>query len=401
MSKEKKRPISRRARDFAPRGMPRGRDYAAEEDEFDIDLDEILDVEEDEIEEVPEDECPPGCVPAEEVEEEVEELEEAVEEAEEEDREKEAQDEEVAEEVVAEAEEEPEEPTEATLEEPVTEDPPAVEQRMWAPLYNKDDLDRVTADAVVDLWLHEDEVDPHYIVLANGRPIAEIRRSDLKLDDDSQGLFTQAIFPQGLTENIEKMGLKPILDEIGARYYADQVTHNAAEATAKAEVAADMESAYQERLAELKRKLLDNITLAVEGSVKNVFLKNPLRDAVRKAFIGLGIPDAVIVDLFEDAMQRSASEYFKTIIDQADEWMGFEKEALAQVKKAITQAEYSHPADRGLPIDPMLETRQADIPARSVSAPPPQRRAEVDSEEAGWDRVRNVLRNAGTLARGK
>lgn len=382
----KRRPIGRRPRrayDMA--GMPR-RLEADEEEFMDLDLDEILDVDEDEIEEVAEEECPPGCVPAEEVEEEVEEAEEAVEEAEEEEEgeEKEA------------AAEEPEEKEATPAEAPA-------ETSTWAPLYNKNEMDRLTAEADVTLWLHEDEQDPHYIVLANGRPLAEIRRSDLDLDEDNQGLFTAEVFPKGLIENIDKYGLANILNELPVRYYADQVTRNAADAQAKADVAADMEAAYQERVAELKRKFVDNVQLAIEASTKNVFLKNPLRDAVRQAFGGLGVPDSVVVDLFENAMQRSAAEYFKTVIDQADEWLGFEKDALAQVKKTIHQAEYSHPADRGLPIAPMPEpetTTAEAVPVRSVSQQPPQRQAAPDQDN-DLARVKNLMRRSSSVLRGK
>lgn len=395
----------------------RSRD-SAEDELMDLDLDAILEVPEDEIEEeLPleeeEKECPPGCVSEEKVDEALEEDEEEDKDKDEDkdeddkdkgDKEDEKEDEDKKEAAV-EPEVEPEKIEELT--EAATEEPESVpESAKWAPLFSEADVQRLDTSAEVVLVPFLQQEDPSYVVLANSRPIGEIRMSDLTDvdEEDRHALFTAESFPKGIVQAAEHLGAANVLSDLGLRYYANLVTRRQADAAAKTAVQADLEEAFQTRAADLKQRFINNVLLAVEASNKNLFLDNPLRDAIRENFRGAGVPDAVVVDLFEDAMQKAGSNYFLAMVQKADEWLGFEKEALTQIESTIKDAGYSHPADRGVQIEADVyegAVRSAPtVPIRTM-APAPQREAEVNEWDASESAIKNVLRNAGTIRRGR
>jgi len=308
------------------------------------------------------------------------------------------------------------EPTEATTDEPAveattkpaTEKPaePGIDQAKWAPLFSKADVEKLDRSAELLLAPFLNQPDPSYVVMANGRPVGEIRMSDLdKVDpEDRYAMFTAEAFPKGIMKAAEQLGAANILDDLNLRYYASLVTQKQADSAAKTSVQADLEEAFQTRAAALKQDFINNVLLAVEASNKNVFLDNALRDAIRVNFRGAGLPDAVVVDLFEDAMQKSGAAYFTAMVEKADEWLGFEKEALAQIEATIRSAGYQHPADRGLAIEADVAGPPVQHSLPRTMAPAPQQREaaqQQDEWEASEAAVADVMRNAGTIMRGR
>jgi hypothetical protein len=354
----------------------------ADDDFVDFDLDEILEVDEDEFEPVDEMElegdefadeeeefeCPPGCVAADE--EEDEEDEEEGEEKEEEGEDEEKEDE--------------KEETEASV------------KGMWAALYDETDVQNIRRDAEVVMLYHDSE-DPHYVVVADGRPVGEIKRSDLITDENTKSLFSTEEFPQHVIAAVDQLGFANVMPDLNIRYYAAQVTEKAAAGKAAAIVSAGMSKDIQVKLAELKTNFVKNVKLAVEASMKNVVMDNPLRDAMRAKFKGAGVPDAVIVDLFEDAMQESGDRYFQAAINQADEWLGLTPEAMVEVEKMIHKAGYVPAAER-LEIDPFIPQRKAAPVMRTMAAP--RDAAPVDEFEHSASAIKRGLLKSGTATRG-
>lgn len=403
-----------RARMEERRALRSRRSEEADENMMDLeldDLDSILEVPEDEIEEVEEPECPAGCVSEDKVDEALEEgegeeegEEDEGEEGEEEDeKEKEASVEAGAPEDVVEAavSEETEEATE--VEAGTTEFEPAeavtrVETAKWAPLFTEADVKKLGNAAEVVLVPFFDQEDPSYVVLANARPVGEVRMSDLVDVDaeDRYALFTSEAFPQGIVQAAEQLGAANVLSDLGLRYFANLVTQKEANAAAKSQVQADLEEVFQTKAASLKQDFLNNVMLAVEASNKNLFVENPLRDEVRNSFRNAGVPDAVVVDLFEDAMQKAGAKYFIAMIEQADEWLGFEKEALAQIESTIKNSSHR---DVVATADVYTPPQQRTVPVRTM-APAPQREAKVDEWSGVEDAAKNLLRKASAANRG-
>lgn len=363
----------------------------ASEDEFlDIDLDEILEVDEDEIEEEFEDgdACPPGCAPVEEKDVDVDV-----------DVEKEEDDEDEESSEGEEKEDEDDKDEKEAAVEPKQEEKQPKPSAKWSPLFTEADVKTLEDTKDFAMYLYADTEDPHYVVIANGKPVGQIHMSDVVRDEDGAELFLSDDYAKGITQIVEQMGLHETLDDMNVRYYAAQVTDQAASNAAKHQVQADLEQAYQTRQAEMKQKFVNNLLLAVEASLKNVFVKNQLRDAIRQNFRGAGVPDAVIVDLFEDAMHTAGADYLNGLIGKAEEWLGFESDALAQVEASIKEADYSHPVDRGLKVEePEMPQAQPSrsVPLRPTASRTAQAAPQEDQDEAV---VRNFLRGAGALTR--
>ena len=359
-------PRTRRAQDGEEEMM-------LEDEEFsDIDLDEILDMDEDAFEPVDEDEvteCPPGCVPAVEVEDEVEEEEN-----------------EGGEEDEGGEEEEEDETKEASV------------KGVFAALYSDKEIQTIDKNAEMAMYFHKDPQDPHYIVIANGKPIGEIHQADLNLDENNKALFSAEDFPKHVMASISELGLANCVDSLNMRYYGAKVTNAAAQGRADAIVTAKMASEIQTKLASLKSQLLDNVRLAMDASLKNVFLDNPLRDALRTRIAQLGAPDAVAVELIEDAMQAAGGKYFEAMLNQADEWLGFEKEALAQVEKTIRSARYASPAERGLEIDHAIPQAHNKVPM--IQTAPRQAAVQPSEPDVGERALKSSLFRSSTIVRG-
>lgn len=294
----------------------------------------------------------------------------------------------------------------------------------WAPLFTEQDVARLDRAAEVTLVPFLDQQDPSYSVLANGRPVGEIRESDLTEVDpqDRRAMFADPSFPKGIVQAASQLGVDKILGDLNLRYYANLVTANQATSAAKTAVQHDLEEAFHVRASTLKQDFINNVLLAVQASTKNVFVQNPLRDAVRKNFREAGVPDALVVDLFEDAVQTAGADYFLAMVNQADEWLGFEKEAMAQIESTINSAQYSHPVDRGMEVEADVHTAQpagqlvAGAPpsmtrlpalAPQTMQPQPQRQATtqqpdqlVATDDQAMDAVKNVMRNTSSLLRG-
>lgn len=405
----KERPSIRNRKAQDDEEMPFEDDMPLDDEFDDIDLDEILEMDEDAFEPVDEDEvgeCPPGCVPAP-----VKDDEEAVDEEEEEGEEKEEGDEKEEGEEDEKEEEKDSEEKEAAVA-PKTEAEPKKEaatepvaepvKDVFAALYSTDEINSIEHDAEMAMYYHEDPEDPHYIVIANGKPLGEIHRKDLNLDDSNKALFSAEEFPKHVMASISELGLANCVDSLNMRYYGAKVTDAAAQGRADAMLTAAMKGEVQVKLAELKTKLLDNVKLAMDASLKNVFLDNPLRDALRARIASLGAPDAVAVELIEDAMQAAGGKYFGMLVDQANEWMGFEPEALKQMEKTIHSARYASPAERGMEIDHAIPQQPNKVPMIRTMAP---RQAAAQQPDETTNRslqsLKSGLIRSSTILRGR
>jgi len=378
--------------------------YSADDELPDLDLDSILEVDDDELELIEEDmdlgledpgvepgECPPGCVPVE-------------------DEPAEDKDDEPAEDKDDEpAEDKDDEPAEDKDDKDDKKEASVTLSAKWAPLYTEADVKRLnkTAEVVMVPFFNQD--DPSYVVLANARPVGEIRLSDLdqnRPDDQTpeqlHSIFTAEAFPKGIVQAIEKLGADQILGDLDLRYYAAQVTRDQADNAAKLQVEADLEETFQTRAASMKQQFINNMLLAVEASTKNIFMRNPLRDALRTQMRSAGIPDAVAVDLWENAVQTAGAEYLGSLVKKADEWLGFDESALRQVEASIRETDYVHPTERGMQVEADVNReRQQSVPVRTMQPAPSRREAEVDEWDDVENSVKNVLRQASTVNKGR
>ncbi len=290
--------------------------------ELDLDL-EGLELDEEVLEELEGEEaiCPPGCVPAEEAEEEAEEEEEG----EEEEKEEEEAEEEGAE------EEEEEEKKEAAATGPV------LVQR----IFTDEDLDALK-DAKFDFILFQGE-SPKYAVFAGGHPLCEIHQADQNLKGEAADLFFLDSYKERIKEGIAHFGVAETFKTVKARFYATAAYEGDVAEKMKKAVRTEYDGERKEALAELKEKFLNTMALVVEGSIKNYWSENPLKEATVRSFGSLNIPPNVCIDKLEAAWRQAGAEYFEMLVNRADELMGAPADVVKHHAAEIASMEWRHP----------------------------------------------------------
>jgi hypothetical protein len=370
---EEERPTPRRrkrSKKYSGKGLPerrpapkRPRSRKAEDEELldisDLDLDE-LDLEELDIELEGEEEgevCPPGCVPAEE------------------EAEEEALEDEEAEEEGAEEGEEEELATEASTEKPA-EEPNVVVQRV----YTDDELESLAAARFDFVLFNENSEDPHYAVFAEGSPLCEIHRADLTFDPGAYELFTRDSYKDRLRESIASFGVVKTLNTVKARFYATAAYEGNIAEEMKKEIQAGMDGERREALADLKDSLLNVVGVVSEGSIKNYWGENPLKEALVKQLGNVGVQPNAAIDVIEAAWKVAAAPYFEFIVNKADELLGAPAEVLGHHTTEISAMEWRHPGHE--PESDFIPTAptQASVPT-SVPIATPHRTVEAATEQ--------------------
>jgi hypothetical protein len=115
------------------------------------------------------------------------------------------------------------------------------------------------------------------------------------------------------------------------------------------QVKAEVEAAANQRVVStthnLLRNLLERVAIVCAGMDKNFYRDegNPLKEALWGELHGFGItnPSPII----EAAFRKGSTRYFETVLNKAVEYMEMEPKALAQVRKAIGDADVLAPGN--------------------------------------------------------
>jgi hypothetical protein len=338
---------SRRRREYwdpteAARTRARTRRQAAE-DEYDMmELDDLEEVSDEDIEEL--DECPVGCVPVsdEEMDEEMEDMEEEAEGMEEE---AEGMEEEDDEEEMKEAASADDSTTEAEAE--VKEADVEVEaETVFEPLAVMADLEQLDFSAgenQIDMLLVGTEEDPRYLVVVNGSPVAAIHANSLDLPAEQRGMFFDEDYPKWVMQGIETIGIAKTLDSLNAKYFAAKALEGDVFKAASEKVAADQDEERLMKLATLKDNLLSHVAIIIEGSLKNYWQDNPLKDALLSEFRKSGVENDAMVHHIEAAFRQGGTEYFDFVMKTAAEWLGKPREIIEHYISEISASNYRFP----------------------------------------------------------
>ena len=390
-----------------PMGMPRKKGmkpYGAEEDEMpmegegdfamedleleDLDFGDLPELDEEEVEEVAE--CPPGCVP----ESEADDDEEGEEEGEEEEAEGEEEEDEEEEEE-AEGEEEEEEAKEASV---------TADADNFAYVLAEDQFDSMDARDL-DFPIYDSEGEnPHYLVLHKGEPVAKIALQDQEMPEDHRGPFLSEKYVRTLQGSIERVGMADTLQNVNAKVYAAAASRGKIADEMKTAAKSEMDAAFRNNVANLQDNLLNTVTLAIDASVKNVILENPLKEALVVSMRKAGVSERGAVEIVESAFREKGTEYFQSLARTAEEWMGMPDEAYKSITSMVSTAGYVHPEDRnsGYVFDDEDSIHEADardeeintvprnVPLRSVASP--QLRREAGTDRGDVEDYRNQLR---------
>jgi len=216
----------------------------------------------------------------------------------------------------------------------------------------------------------ENSDDPMYIVLLDGDPVAKIALSDQNLPDEHRETFLDDNYPNFVLEGMEQFGVQATLKTVNARFYAARANEGEVAESVKARVASEMHEARQVEIGRLKDDLLNVASVVLQGTMKNYLLDNPLRDALISRFHRAGVDPSAAVDEIDDAFRSAGQDFFNTVLETADEWLGLPKEALEHHVQKIQEMSHRHPG-----YDMVQGYNEDDIPEAVEPTPEPRQYA--------------------------
>jgi hypothetical protein len=219
----------------------------------------------------------------------------------------------------------------------------------------------------------EDEVggSPYWNVDVKGSPIARVYLKDQPKPDEIRDVFCSADYHRGVAGAIEKVGLKPVLKQLKAHLWANEIEKTKLAQGIKAKVEGEAKARVTALTKNLMKDLMNRIAIVCAGMDKNFYREtgNPLKESLWTELNAFGItnPSPII----EAAFRRGSTQYFETVLSKALEYMEMQPEALEQVKSAIGDMDVLPAAGEsvgdGLP-EGMVEPEQAPTLSQRLAA---------------------------------
>lgn len=212
--------------------------------------------------------------------------------------------------------------------------------------------------------------EPHFIILADGEPLARLALADQPNREDIKEFYgerAQDYVPhivEALTDSLtNSIGVEETLGSIHAVPYMAVANASVMAEQLRVEAQAAAEEDLAERLGNVKEDMLNHIHLAVMASNKGsrgLFVENKLKQAMVSAMDKQGVEGAN--QLISKIWAREAGNYFGDILTYANKLMGMTPEAVAEVTREIVGAS----ADAG---DDETETLRTPIRQASGHKP--------------------------------
>jgi len=268
-------------------------------------------------------------------------------------------------------EEEMEEEPVAQEEEPVDELPVEEEEEVAVKYEALQELDTLEEDPLtegdVHMTLFDDQDDnghvmanPYWNVDVKGRPVARVYLQDQPKPEEIREVFCSADYHRGVAGAIEKVGLRPVLKQIKAHLWANRLHETNFARQVRAEVEASANARVVATTKNLMKDLLARVAIVCAGMDKNFYREvgNPLKEALWGELHGFGIANPS--RMIEAAFRKGSTRYFETVLSKAVEYMEMEPKALAQVRKAIGEADV---------LPPGKDTVGDDLPDATPASP--------------------------------
>lgn len=213
-----------------------------------------------------------------------------------------------------------------------------------------DDEPLTEADVHMTLFDDQDEhgriqANPYWNVDIKGQPVARVYLQDQPKPEEIREVFCSADYHKGVAGAIEKVGLRSVFKQIKAHVWANRLHETKFAKQVKAEVEAAANQRVVATTRNLLRNLLERVAVVCAGMDKNFYRDegNPLKEALWGELHSFGItnPSPII----EAAFRKGSTRYFETVLNKAVEYMEMEPKALAQVRKAIGEADVLTPGN--------------------------------------------------------
>lgn len=194
----------------------------------------------------------------------------------------------------------------------------------------------ISKSANLDMTLYgEDTSDPHWMITANGKPVAEVRLSDQENPAQNATMFVTANYARHLIEAAKHVELPEMLASIKARPYIASIAGSDAYKALEERTEAIAKAAYAKKAANLRGDLLNTLGFVVQAQAKNFISENVLKDTLFKRMAEAGIEEDRSIAIIEAAWQESSAQYFEACFAQAQKWMDLTPEAYAELVEQV------------------------------------------------------------------
>lgn len=233
------------------------------------------------------------------------------------------------------------------------------------------DPNSIGKNANIDLLLfNEKSNDPHWVIMADGKPLAEVRLSDQEEPTKIAKIFASEQYGNGLKEAFHEMDATEVLAGVRARPYV--ATASTAETFKALEAQAKTASTEQLRLARanMRDEMLSMFGFVVEAQSKNYITEAPLKDELFNRMVKAGVEESAAVAVIEASFQTRAAEHFEHMTKKAVAYMDMAPEAFQELRAEVTKSPARHvaPVEGAAPAAPAPRSA-ANVPLTTASVP--------------------------------
>jgi len=178
----------------------------------------------------------------------------------------------------------------------------------------------------------------HWVLFANGDPLAKISLKDQEHAAQIVAHFVSADFARSIMDGISKRGLTETLSAVKAKAYVAKVDEAKKVKEIKAKLESSAEESLRQRIASIKAKYVENIGLVLEASSNNFIVENSVKDALIAGMSSLGIPEATAAQMADDVFFQYGQKTIAGFLDKAEAWSNTSPEAIREIKAAMQSA---------------------------------------------------------------
>lgn len=251
-------------------------------------------------------------------------------------------------------------------------------------------LDPKDVDKAATFEMHlfnEGSDDPHWMLTADGRPIAEIRLSDQEDPKKIATVFCDSKYAKSIITVASQTELSELLRAVKARPYVAKLDASEAMQRVRSEIKAEVEGERRKALASMKADFVNMLNLVVAAQTKNFISDNVLKDALFSNMKRAGISDDRAVSIIESAFQEKSAEYHDQLFAQASKWSDLSAEALSEIREQIGEMPVRTPSVQPAESLPVVASAKNNVPFKTYT----QGASGMEPEVSVHDHVKSKL----------
>jgi len=178
----------------------------------------------------------------------------------------------------------------------------------------------------------------HWVLFANGDPVAKINLQDQDNADRIAAHFVSEDYARSVIQGIQAVGLHETLASTKAKPYVAKIDENAKIAEITARLESEAKESLRALTADAKSKFVENLALVLEASASNFIVENPLKDSIVAVMTSAGWPEPAAAEAVDNAFFQHGVKTLAGFLDKAEEWANYTPEAQSELKATLEQA---------------------------------------------------------------